>query len=139
METILSKAYLDAKEKIFLEFTEGIAFASALDLGANNGHFSRLLAGKKAAVLAVDSDWLCIDQLYSTIREGNIKGLLPLCVDIADPTAATGFRNAERASFSSRARSELVLALALVHHLVWVRIYRSPGSPLILRNFPGYG
>ncbi|HXB05824.1 MAG TPA: hypothetical protein VNW04_01875, partial [Puia sp.] len=40
------------------------------------------------------------------------------CVDIANPTPAAGFHNRERAAFTDRAASDLVTALALVHHLV---------------------
>jgi hypothetical protein len=130
--SILSKEYLAAKEKLFLEFMGEIDFASALDLGANNGHFSKLLAQHGAEVIAVDYDWQCINELYLSERKeraqgagekapmpgGKMQGILPLCVDIADPTPAAGFRHAERASFTERMRAELVAGLALVHHLV---------------------
>ena len=42
---------------------------------------------------------------------------LPLCVDIADPTPDRGFDNAERSSFTRRMPVDLVVALALLHHL----------------------
>jgi ribosomal protein L11 methylase PrmA len=131
---ILSTTYLENKEKIFVEFINAIPFHSALDLGANNGRFSLLLAEQKAEVVAVDADWQSVAHLYSTIKEKNIPNILPLCVDIANPTPATGFQHAERASFSERMQSDLVVALALVHHLVFSNNIPLPGVATCLAS-----
>ena len=112
-ETILGKEYLDNKEQLFREYIRDIEFDDALDLGCNDGWFSKILAEKGVPVLAVDSDWRCIDKLY----RARIPQILPLCIDLSNPTPASGFRNAERASFTDRGRADLVIALALVHHL----------------------
>ncbi|HEV3411049.1 MAG TPA: methyltransferase domain-containing protein [Puia sp.] len=112
-ETILGKAYLEEKERLFRQYLDDIEFADALDLGCNDGWFSKILTKTGAPVIAVDSDCQCIDKLY---RDRN-PNILPLCVDLTNPTPATGFQNTERASFTDRAPSDLVTALALVHHL----------------------
>jgi hypothetical protein len=112
-ETILGKAYLEEKERLFRQYLDDIEFADALDLGCNDGWFSKILTKTGAPVIAVDSDCQCIDKLY---RDQN-PNILPLCVDLTNPTPATGFRNAEQSSFTDRAPSDLVTALALVHHL----------------------
>jgi hypothetical protein len=119
-ETILSGAYLEEKEKLFRQYIAGIDFGSALDLGANDGHFSRLLTNRETGttIIAVDLDWACIQRLYGEVKTNKPTNILPLCVDISDPTPASGFRNQERSSFSERARCQMVVALALVHHLV---------------------
>ncbi|GGA87028.1 hypothetical protein GCM10011511_07650 [Puia dinghuensis] len=119
-ETILSSSYLAEKEKIFREMLGSIGFSSALDLGANDGHFSKILAERKALVIAADSDWACIGNLYRWCRDTGTS-IYPLCIDIADPTPASGFGHAERSSFTERAESDLVIALALIHHLVLTR------------------
>lgn len=112
-ETILGPAYLEAKQQLFRGYLQHIEFADALDLGCNDGLFSKIIAETGAPVIAVDSDWPCIDKLY----RDHPDNILPLCIDLANPTPATGFRNTERASFTDRATSDLVTALALVHHL----------------------
>jgi hypothetical protein len=117
-ETIISPSYLAAKETLFRSFTGDIDFHSALDLGANDGYFSKILAERQAPVIAVDSDWQCINNLYQYTRQHSGMNILPLCVDIADPTPATGFHNAERSSFTDRMTADLVVVLALLHHLV---------------------
>ena len=116
-ETIISSAYLAAKEELFRTFIKDIDFGSALDLGANDGYFSKILAEKGATIVAVDSDWQCINNLYQFTRQHPDKHILPLCVDIADPTPARGFDNAEWPSFTDRMSTDLVVALALLHHL----------------------
>jgi len=117
-QTILSAAYLHEKERLFRDYIEPLSFHSVLDLGANNGHFSRIMAEKTQRVIAVDADWACIQQLYVFAREHSITSIYPLCVDLANPTPASGFHHREKTSFTERAASDLVVALALVHHLV---------------------
>ena len=51
-ETILSQDYLKEKEALFRSFIDGLDFSTALDAGANDGYFSRILARKNAAVIA---------------------------------------------------------------------------------------
>jgi hypothetical protein len=111
--TILGNAYLEAKDQLFRGYLQHIEFAAALDLGCNDGRFSKILAQTGVPVIAVDSDWPCISKLY---RE-KVPNIQALIVDLANPTPATGFRNAERTSFTDRAVSDLVIALALIHHL----------------------
>ena len=87
------------------------------DLGCNDGRFSRI-AGKDAdLVVAIDSDRHVVDLLYSTLRAEDDPKILPLVVDLADPSPAIGWSNAERTTLLDRGRPELVLCLALVHHL----------------------
>lgn len=112
-KTILGNAYLEAKDQLFRGYLQHIEFDSILDLGCNDGRFSKVLAQTGAPVLAVDSDWPCISKLH---RE-NVPNIQALVIDLANPTPATGFRNAEHASFTDRAASDLVTALALIHHL----------------------
>ena len=91
--------------------------STAIDLGANDGYFSKLLADTGAYTLAADFDAYCADELYKEVREKKITGLHPVVLDLAWPTPATGFPGGERNSFIQRSQSELGLALALVHHL----------------------
>jgi len=118
-KTILSQDYLHKKEKLFRDFLDGHSFHTALDLGANDGYFSQILSEKKdASIIAIDADVICIDRLYHIVREKNIQNILPLCIEVLYPSPAIGFRNKERASFHDRVRVELVVALAVLHHLV---------------------
>ncbi len=117
-ETILGKEYLDRKEIILKKFLGTITYKSVLDLGANDGYFSRLLAKENKMVLAIDSDSRCINNLYQLVKREQLKNIVPLIIDFSNPSPAIGFSNTERSSFGQRAKADLVLALALIHHLV---------------------
>lgn len=88
-----------------------------LDLGANDGTYSRLAARHAAYVLAVEHDPAVVDRLYRQLRAEGEQRILPLVMDLADPSPGGGWRGVERASFADRAGADVVLALAVVHHL----------------------
>lgn len=117
--TILSHRYLTEKEKIFRHLLEGISYDTVLDAGTNDGHFARILAESGALVIAVDSDTVSINRLYLHVKEKQVTNILPLQMDITQPSPALGYRNKERAAFFDRAHADLVTALALIHHLVF--------------------
>ncbi|MFK3984667.1 methyltransferase [Micromonospora sp. NPDC050397] len=88
-----------------------------LDLGANDGDYSRLAARHAAYVIAVESDPAVVERLYQRLRVDGERRILPLVMDLADPSPGGGWRGVERAPFATRAGAEVVLALAVVHHL----------------------
>ena len=91
---------------------------TALDIGCNTGKFSLMAAQQGAKVLALDSDPASLDMLYRRARELRAP-VLPLQVDVTNPSPAIGWENRERPSFLDRAgQSECVMALAVTHHLV---------------------
>ncbi|HEY5967095.1 MAG TPA: hypothetical protein VIU35_03910 [Chitinophagaceae bacterium] len=116
-ESISSQKYLGKKEEIISNLLQKIEGRKLLDLGANEGFFSRLAATKNFDVVAIDKDDQCITALYKKVKEENITNILPLCMDLMNPSPASGFANNERASFGERIHTDAVLALALVHHL----------------------
>lgn len=87
------------------------------DIGANDGMFSRIAVENADVVLAMDADALVVDRLYRTLREDGTEGVIPLVVNFADPTPGIGWRGVERPALTERSRPELVLALAVIHHL----------------------
>jgi len=115
-QTILSEHYLKLKEEQVAAMVSGISFNTVLDLGCNTGQFSILMAKKGRKVIATDFDPLCVERLYLYNKEKKYD-ISMLVSDLMNPTPGIGFDNRERIAFSSRARSELVLALALIHHL----------------------
>jgi hypothetical protein len=88
------------------------------DLGANDGRYSRIAAEGSAYTIALDADRGVIDRLYRALREEGSNTILPLVGDVADPSPGLGWRGRERLTLVERGRLDLVLALALVHHLV---------------------
>jgi hypothetical protein len=140
-----SDADLAAKEAFVASVAEAVGPSLAWDLGANDGHFSRLVADRGAYVVAADGDYEAVDRLYRSLRAAGDERILPLVLDLADPSPARGWRGVERAAFTDRSRPDLVLALALIHHLVisknvpiteFVAFLADAGAAVVV-EFPG--
>ena len=85
------------------------------DLGCNDGRYSRIAAEHARTVVAMDADAAVVDGLYRSLRGKD--GILPLYVDVADPSPALGWRGAERRTLAERGTPDLTLFLALIHHV----------------------
>lgn len=89
------------------------------DLGANTGDFSVIAGSKGSFVVSIDGDPACTESLYKKISQGSgLKKILPLTMDLSNPSPGIGWNNKERMSLNDRGPADLVLALALIHHLV---------------------
>lgn len=87
------------------------------DLGCNDGRYSRIASEGATFTVAIDSDRAVVDALYTALEEEGNRAILPLLVDLADPSPAIGWRNRERLTLLERGQPDLTLCLALVHHL----------------------
>lgn len=88
------------------------------DVGCNTGVYSRLAADHAEYVLALDADPLVIECLYQELRDEAHSTILPLVADVADPSPGLGWRGQERRPLIDRGSPDLLLCLALVHHVV---------------------
>jgi ribosomal protein L11 methylase PrmA len=87
------------------------------DLGCNTGRFSRIAARYADLVIAVDSDHASVERLYRGLKAESVRNILPLVGNVADLSPALGWRAMERQAFVDRNRPDVVLCLALLHHL----------------------
>ena len=87
------------------------------DLGANTGAFSRIAALHSGAVVAVDSDQDAVEMLYREVREAGPRNIIPLVIDLSNLSPGQGWAGRERAAFDQRRSPDMVLCLALVHHM----------------------
>ena len=92
---------------------------SVLDVGCNTGHFSAIAARAGASVVALDYDPVVLGDVWRNARTEKLN-ILPLMVNITQPTPGTGWRNQECPSFLERARGKFgaVLMLAVIHHML---------------------
>jgi SAM-dependent methyltransferase len=114
-----ASGYFEAKEKFVAEALELAQPVFCLDVGCNTGHFSLMAAATGARVVAVDSDPASVGDVYRKALAEKLD-ILPLIIDFTRPTPALGWNNSESFAFLdrvARARFEMVMMLALIHHL----------------------
>ncbi|MDH4272415.1 MAG: class I SAM-dependent methyltransferase [Candidatus Aminicenantes bacterium] len=116
-ETNYTPEGFEWKKKIIEEFLDVMKPDSVWDLGANTGVFSRLASRRGIKTVAFDVDFIAVELNYRDCLDKNEKNLLPLLMDLTNPTPAIGWENRERKSLLERGPADAVFALALLHHL----------------------
>jgi len=115
--TNYSKKSFQEKADIVEKFIRQAKPEVVWDLGANTGEFSRVAARKARLVVSSDIDPAAVELNYRQVRENGEKKILPLVLDLTNPSGGLGWGNDERMSFLERGPADTVLALALIHHL----------------------
>jgi hypothetical protein len=87
------------------------------DLGANTGDYSRAASAIADLVVAFDIDPAAVERNYRRVKSEHEGGILPLLLDVANPSPAQGWAHRERQSLEQRGPADALLALALIHHL----------------------
>jgi hypothetical protein len=87
------------------------------DLGANTGRYSRLAADRGASTVAFDIDPACVELNFRDVVARGVRNMLPLLLDLTNPSPGLGWDHDERSSFLGRGPADVAMALALVHHL----------------------
>ena len=87
------------------------------DLGANTGEYSRAARELASYVVSFDVDPAAVERNYRRVRSEKETGILPLLLDLTNPSPGQGWAGRERLSLEERGPADAVLALALVHHL----------------------
>lgn len=118
-ESPYSRDQFQAKERWVNTWLADFSQKTVLDVGCNDGHFSRLAADLGRQVVAIDSETELISKTWKLCRN-NHSSVLPLVINIANPSPASGWRNEEQRSFIDRAKGhfDCVLMLAVIHHLL---------------------
>ena len=115
--TNYSDAAFENKKQLVKEWSARLKPSLVWDLGANNGVFSRVAGESGAYVVSSDIDPAAVEQNYRQMKEEKAQNLLPLLIDLTNPSPSIGWANVERDSFAGRGPADLALALALIHHL----------------------
>jgi hypothetical protein len=116
-ETNYSDAALEEKRKLVGFFLDAAQPRGVWDLGANTGLFSREASRRGIPTIAIDADPAAVELHYLDVRKRGDGNILPLCIDLTNPSSSSGWEHEERDSLLARGPADCVLALALVHHL----------------------
>jgi len=105
------------KENLVKQYLERIgAVSMTWDFGANDGKFSRIALKTSDYTAAFDVDPVALNRNYANVKRAKEK-MMPLFLDIANPSPSIGFANKERGSIEQRQRPDVIIMLALLHHL----------------------
>jgi hypothetical protein len=138
---------LQQKHELVDQFLAGIPdqLSTVHDLGANTGEFSRVATRHAGTVVSQDIDPVAVERNYRQSKVGEPCNILPLVQNLVSPSAAIGWANSERESFTERAQCDAILALALIHHLAIsnntplqkvAELFASLGSWLVIEFVP---
>lgn len=137
--------YVEAKKQIIGNWLNRLQARTVLDAGANIGEFSKLASSSSSYIISIDSDHSSVNKLYNNSKQTGHSFIHPLVVDLAAPSPAIGVNNKERHSFLERTNVDLVLALALIHHLALgknipfekiAELFSSMGEYLVIEFVP---
>lgn len=107
----------DEKKALVETFLESLQPTSVWDLGANVGLFSRIASERGIPTIACDIDPAAVELNYRECVRQTETNLLPLIIDLTNPSPSLGWANEERSSLIKRGPADVVFALALIHHL----------------------
>jgi SAM-dependent methyltransferase len=107
------------KESFIEKCVRDSAAACVWDIGCNTGQFAKIAGRHARQVVAMDMDHFAVERLYREIRSKAEGNILTLVQNVADPSPNWGWRNRERSELRARVRPDLVLCLALIHHVVF--------------------
>jgi hypothetical protein len=116
-ESAYSPDSLEHKKQLVAEFLDEVKPRLVWDLGANTGLFSRIASDKGIRTIAFDIDPAAVERSYLECVEKGETAILPLLLDLTNPSPCIGWQNQERMSVLERGPADTALALALIHHL----------------------
>lgn len=110
-------ASADQKAKHILKLIKPLNINTVLDIGGNNGRFSRVLHDLGVSTVCTDIDPVAVEANYGFTKMHGEEKMLPLLIDLTNPGGALGWANNERETIQQRLQSDVVMALAIIHHL----------------------
>lgn len=115
--TNYSDRAFEAKAATIKSLINAIQPRQVWDLGANTGVFSRLASEQHIETISFDIDPVAVEKNYLQVKQNQETHLLPLVLDLTNPSPSLGWKNEERSAWIERGPVDLILALALIHHL----------------------
>ena len=116
-DTNYSQEAMLHKKKLVDDYIEEVKPNIVWDLGANIGIFSRIASNKGIYTVSFDSDPSVVEKSYLQVKNYKERNILPLCVDLTNPSPSIGWSNKERLSLIERGPCDLALMLGLIHHI----------------------
>jgi len=116
-DTNYSDSSFEIKRRHIAAFLDDVDPREVWDLGANIGLFSRISSDRGLSTVAFDIDPSAVEINYRQIQKQNETYLLPLLLDLTNPSPGLGWGSTERDALLVRGPVDCIMALALIHHL----------------------
>jgi ribosomal protein L11 methylase PrmA len=116
-DTNYSDSAARSKREIVQRFLRHAAPRTVWDVGANTGEYSRAAAEIAPVVISFDIDPAAVERNYRRVKSEKDVRILPLLLDLSNPSPAQGWAGRERLSLEQRGPADVTMALALIHHL----------------------
>ena len=116
-QTNYSDAATSRKLALVGAFLDQLQPRTVWDFGANTGRYSRLASDRGASTVAFDADPACVELHFRELSAGEPHEILPLWLDLTNPSPSLGWGHEERSSLVDRGPADVAMALALIHHL----------------------
>ena len=112
--------YQDNDNIIKKNFIEDVtlkkSYQTVWDCGANTGLFSEHISGNVKNILAMDSDSLAVEKMYQRLKLKN-SNITPLVMKLENMSPDQGFNANERVKVEKRSNPDLIMCLAIIHHI----------------------
>ena len=106
------------KAQIVKEYLDLTNSKFTCDMAGNRGEFSKIAAQKEGSyVICFDIDHTAVDRNFASLKKDKVRNILPLIVDLTNPSPDIGWANNERDSLERRSGFDCMMSLALIHHL----------------------
>lgn len=117
VDTIYPQASFNKKREIVSQYLDVISPRMVWDFGSNTGQFSRMASRRGIETISFDYDSSCVEINFTECLKNEETNLFPLLMDLTNPSPSIGWAHSERMSLAERGPADLILALALIHHL----------------------
>jgi len=107
----------NVKKAFIYEVASKIKPNIAWDMGANTGLFSEHIKDYCGSILAIDGDRIAVNKMYQRLSSKQIGNIFPLVMNLANISPNHGFAGQERLSLENRHKPDLVMCLAVIHHI----------------------
>lgn len=115
--TSYTEAGAKSKATVVKSMISRVSPPKTWDFGANDGTYSKMaLINETAHVVAFDIDPIAVERNYNANKQVG-KNILPLILDLTNPSPDIGFANNERLSVFRRSKPDLIIMLAVIHHM----------------------
>lgn len=107
----------DSKIEIVNKILKTVKPRMVWDISAKDGTFSKIASNNDSYVLSMDTDPSAVEMIYLNCKQTTETRILPLLIDLMNPSPCLGWNNQEHKSLIQRGTTDLLIAFNVIHYL----------------------